>query len=488
MYARHLLVFGSSLLAIAAHPQAPLVPASPTQLTIYNGDFAVARTMIDLDLKAGVTEVVTTQVTRALEPDSVMLRDPTGRNLFRVTEQSYDAAVINQATLLKKFEGQELDFERSPGTDGKPPVIVRGRVLRAGGENNTQPLIEVDGHMQFQLPGLPLFPPATNGALLAPTLRWKIESAKPAHMKAELAYVTRQLSWEATYNVIAFEATGGSDVEKADLTGWVTIKNQSGTDFPDAGIKLVAGDVAKLSEPQPPLTLRAMVQSEPVPSQVTQQAVGDVHLYDLHQTVSLADGAVKQVQFLTAPGIELMRTYVYESGERERPDFANDQFNADRTFGLTDDTSVAVKEEFENSAANHLGIPLPSGRMRIYRREQDGQLVFSGEAVVPHTASQAMVSLTTGDAFDVKGRRTQTDFRVDNSKREADESFEIKLTNQKAQAVRVQVIERMNRSQEWEIRSKSGPFTKVDSNTVQFPVEVPAKGNATLTYTVHYSW
>ncbi len=486
MYARLLLALGSSLLATAAHAQAPVAPA--TQLTIYNGDFAVARTMIDLDLKAGVTEVLTTQVTRALEPDSVMLRDPTGRNLFRVTEQSYDAAVINQAALLKKFEGQELDFERTSGTDGRPPVIVHGRVLRAGGENNTQPLIEVDGHMQFQLPGLPLFSPATNGSLLAPTLRWKIESAKPAHIKAELAYVTRQLSWEATYNVIAFEATGGSDAEKADLTGWVTIKNQSGTDFPDAEIKLVAGDMAKLPEPQQPRTFRAMVQSEPVPSQVTQQAVGDFHLYDLPQRVSLADGAVKQVQFLTAPGVALMRTYVYESGDRERPYFANGQFNADRNFGLTDDTSVAVKQEFENSAANHLGVPLPGGRMRIYQREQDGQLVFSGEAVVPRTASQAMVSLTTGNAFDVKGKRTQTDFRVDNNKRQADESFEIKLTNQKPQTVRVEVIERMNRSQQWEIRSKSGPFTKVDSNTVQFPVEVPAKGDATLTYTVHYSW
>ena len=225
----HLPAFGQSNTSVPA--------ATPTQLTIYNGDFAVARTSVPLDLRSGITEALTTDVTSQLEPDSVVLRDPAGQHPFRIVEQNYDAGVVNQAWMLKKFEGKVLDFRvRGPFTavtdSGEvktvPEEVVQARVVRAGDD----PLIEVNGHLQFQLPGTPIFPATTDGLLLKPTLRWQIESPKAERFNAELDYITHGMSWQSTYNVVVPESAASVATEKADVLGWVTIQNNSGTDFP----------------------------------------------------------------------------------------------------------------------------------------------------------------------------------------------------------------------------------------------------------------
>jgi hypothetical protein len=163
--------------------------AAPTKLTIYNQDFAVARTTVTLDLHAGTNEVLTTNVTSQLEPDSVVLRDPSGRNLIQVLEQNYDAAVVTQEWLLEKYEGKTIDFQTYgmqviETTTGErrtlPATTVKGRIIRAG----NQPLIEVGGNMQFQLPGMPLFPATTDGLLLKPTLRWQIGRRRRSFLRS----------------------------------------------------------------------------------------------------------------------------------------------------------------------------------------------------------------------------------------------------------------------------------------------------------------
>jgi hypothetical protein len=226
-------------------------PDAATQLTIYNQDFAVARTTVPLDLHSGETEVLTTRVTSMLEPDSVILRDPAGRHSFKVMEQDYDAAVVTQQWMLQKYEGQIIDFEVQTGGGVDPATgmprppqqqLIKGRIVRAG----SQPLIEVDGHLQFILPGLPVFPAATDGLLLKPTLRWQIESAKAAQFPAELDYITRGMGWQATYNVVVPESANVTGPELADILGWVTINNTSGSDFEKASLQLMAGDVAKI--------------------------------------------------------------------------------------------------------------------------------------------------------------------------------------------------------------------------------------------------
>jgi hypothetical protein len=480
----------------------------PTQLTIYNDDFAVARTSIPLDLRAGESEVSTTDVTRQLEPDSVILRDPTGRHNFRIAEQNYDAAVVSQEWMLEKYEGQTIDFQpyangqffngmnAGVSTAGLPPP-VKGKIIRAG----NQPLIEVDGHLQFGLPGLPLFPASTNGLLLKPTLRWQIASDRAAQFPAELDYITRGLAWQATYNVVVPETTDPSSNEKAELVGWVTLANNSGTDFPKATIQLMAGDVAKIQD----LDVRqrqmaysgvAMMAAAPMggPIGVTQKPFDDFHLYDLHRTVSLRNGETKQLQFLDVPNVTVARSYQFEGSHALQNNNYPGYHNSSRVLGPAGDVHVDVIEEITNSEANHLGMPLPAGRLRLYRQEASGrqetsgQMQFIGESMISHTPADRTIRMVSGRSFDVTAEQRQTDFHVNEQGHFLDETFEIKLHNAKASAATVHVVEHMNRSDNWDITAKSTDFTKKDSSTIDFPVQVPAKGGATLTYAVHYTW
>jgi hypothetical protein len=492
-------LFAASI-AGAQQPAEPEPPA--TSLTIYNQNFAVARTMLNLDLRSGINNVETNQVTNQLEPDSVVLRDlanSSGKasSSFRILEQNYEAAVVTQDFLLQKYEGKTIEFELSPGTN------VEGKIIRApsmhqslnGGFEQTPALIEVKGQMQFQLPGMPLFPASTDGLLLKPALRWQIESDKPQKVDAELAYITNGLDWEATYNVVAQSGgAAGQGAEKANMVGWVTIKNDSGADFPRANIKLMAGDVARIQPPQNGRMFATGAMSEAVmvnaDNVVTQKPFDDFHLYDLHRTVSLADGEIKQVQFLDSPSVAVERGYIYDgAGGDDQGNYFNGGVNMDQNFRVGDlNQKVAIVEEIKNTEANHLGIPLPAGRLRFYRRDADGQVEFVGESVINHTPAQDTVKVTTGSAFDVKGARRQTDFAIDNQHRTIYESFEIKLTNQKAEAVNVKVLEHLYRCNNWNLEEKSADFTKLDSHTIEFPVDVPAQGSTTVTYKVKYTW
>jgi len=362
----------------------------------------------------------------------------------------------------------------------------------------SQPLIEVNGKMQFQLPGIPLFPATTDGLLLKPTLRWQIDSAKAQKLSAELAYITGGLNWEATYNVVtagsAEDAAASTPDEKADVLGWVTIVNRTGSDFPQARIKLMAGDVAKI-QPR-----RGMAQefdriqlaaAMPNNGQVTQKSFDDYHLYDLNRVVSLNDGETKQVQFLDASGVTVTRSYLYDGADQNRQPatYYGGQFIQQQNYGLSSaNTKVQIQQEIKNTEANHLGIPLPAGRVRLYRRDADGQMEFIGESTIDHTPTEDTVKVTSGSAFDVKGSRKQTNFYIDNGRRELDEYFEIKLTNQKSVPVTVNVLEHLYRGDNWEILQKSADFTKLDSHTIQFPVQVAAKGEANVTYSVRYTW
>jgi hypothetical protein len=469
---------GVTLIAISAGFAGAQQPAaSATKLTIYNEDFAVARTTVPLNLKPGVNEVTTTSVTSQLEPDSVVLRDPESHNPIQVLEQNYDSAVVTQGWLLEKYEGQTIDFKVGgtwtsllPTGEQKivPPTIVQGKIVRAGND----PLIEVDGKLQFQLPGTPLFPAATDGLMLKPTLRWRIDARKAASFPAELDYITRGMKWQATYNVLIPASEDTTGPEKADVLGWVTIDNHTGTDFPEATIQLMAGNVAKIQQ----VRMRQYEYAAKVNAsagmmlaapQVTQKAFDEFHLYDLHRTVALKNGETKQVQFLEASNVTVQRRFELDGSNEDTP------------------TQVAIVEKIKNSEVNHLGMPIPAGRLRVYRRDTDGQVQFVGESMIDHTPSEEEINVVTGKAFDVTGKRRQTEQH--GSAHSSDQSFEIKLSNQKAQSAIVHVIEHMDR-ENWKITAKSTDFTKKDASTIDFPVTVPAKGEATLTYSVHYNW
>ena len=286
MNAKHTL---SLLLLLTAMP----LYAEPA-LTVYNQNFAVVRETVPLDLKAGVSESRYSDMVSQLEPDSVILRDPSGKAKFQILEQNYRNDPVTQALLLSLFEGKSIDFFiKEPN---KPDATVQGKIIRSGYKTNTQPVIEVNGKLQFSLPGLPIFPSLGDDTVLNPTLTWKIESTAAAKFDAELAYVTGGFTWEADYNIVSPEK--GNVV---DLVGWVTIKNQSGKTFKDARVKLMAGEVNKIQPPQLEArrgyAMKAMAAAADMAAPVSEKAFDEFHLYSLANKTTLRDQETKQVEF-----------------------------------------------------------------------------------------------------------------------------------------------------------------------------------------------
>ncbi|HEY6348274.1 MAG TPA: DUF4139 domain-containing protein [Candidatus Angelobacter sp.] len=485
--------------------------AEQPALTIYNANFAVVRQNIPLDLKAGTNRVSFTDATAHIEPDSVILRDPTGRRTLQILEQNYRNDPVSQELLLSLNEGKTIDFQvdHVDAQGQKHTEIVQGKIIRSGyvphdsamgqydqqyqlqqaayARETSQPIIEVNGKLQFTLPGLPLFPTLGQDTILKPALNWVLQTDRGGNSTAELSYVTGGMSWHADYNIMS--PPKGDTLE---LVGWVTIDNQSGKEFDNARIKLMAGDVNKVT---PEVRSYAYLSTNGAADSVVQppvseKAFDEYHLYTLERSTTLHDRETKQVEFVAAGGIKSQRLYVYSGAAIDnRYGYYNyDQIRNDQNYGTQSNPKVWVMQEFKNSKANNLGMPLPKGRMRFYRRDDDGQVEFTGENTIDHTPADETVRVKTGNAFDIVGERKRANYRIDANRRFLDESFEIKVRNHKKEAVEVRVVERLYRWTNWEIQQKSDDYNKLDSQSVEFRVQVPPDGEKVVTYTVHYSW
>jgi hypothetical protein len=479
--------------------------AAEPQLTIYNQNFAVVRVLIPLDLKPGENRIQFTDTTAYLEPDSVILRDPTGARVLQILEQNYRGDPVSQQRLLSLYEGKTLDFlvQRGEHTETAQGKIIRsgyippwpnapyGNPYAGNTPGMEQPIIEVDGKLRFELPGTPLFPTLTDDTVLKPTINWVLMTDKPGEVNAEFSYVTGQMDWNADYNLVAPE-----EGDHLDMVGWVTIHNRTGKTFDGARIKLMAGSVNKI---QPAMADRfgtvggALAMASPgiYPGQVSEKTFEEYHLYELHRPTTLHDQESKQVEFVRAAGIKSERLYVYDGMKLDQNQyrgwgFENIRMNSE--YGTQSNPDVAVMREFSNSEANHLGMPLPAGRLRFYRQDTDGHLEFTGENEIKHTPSDETIRVFTGNAFDIKGERRRTDYHSDVGRRMVDESFEIKLRNHKKEPVVVRVVEHLYRGATWEITEKSATYLKTDAQTIEFQVQVPPDGEKSVTYTAHYTW
>jgi hypothetical protein len=223
---------------------------------------------------------------------------------------------------------------------------------------------------------------------------------------------------------------------------------------------------------------------------VTEKTFDEYHLYTLEHATTLHDRETKQVEMVRAAGIQSKAVYVYD-GLKIDPNYQNwplETIRQQESYGTLSNPKVWVMQEFKNSTDNHLGMPLPMGRVRFYRRDEDGQLEFTGENNIDHTPKDETLRLYTGNAFDITGERSRTDYRADFNARWLDESFEIKLRNHKTEAIEVRVVEHLYRWTNWDILKNSGGFKKLDSKTAEFLVQIPAGGEKTVAYQVHYSW
>ncbi|MEI8288927.1 MAG: hypothetical protein WCH99_05595 [Verrucomicrobiota bacterium] len=474
------------LLAIAAASALP-GQAEPA-LTIYNQNFAVVRDSVPLDLKAGANSVRYAGATAQVEPDSVILRDPAGKRSLQILEQNYRNDPVSQDLLLSLFEGQTVDFEKLRLKDNtQTRELIPGKIIRSGyipGGGSQQPIIEVNGKLQFFLPGQPLFASLGDDTILKPAFNWLLQSDKSGKFDAEVGYVTGGFDWSASYNLVSPEKG-----DLVDIVGWITMNNNSGKTFENARIKLLAGDVNKIQPARHELgMMRAKAMNfamDAAAPAVTEKAFDEFHLYSIGRATTLHDRETKQVEFVHAENMLAPTIYVYDGATGYR--FYG--LNYDQGYGQSDNKKIIVLREFKNAETNQLGIALPAGKLRFYRRDSDGQLQFVGENTIDHTPRNETVRVTTGNAFDLVGERKQTNFRVDRGDKWIDETFEIKLRNRKkTDAVEIRVVEHLYRWSNWSITGSSDKFEKKDAQTIEFRIPVKPDEEKVVTYTVHYSW
>ncbi len=468
---------------------AALLPATPLaadpSLTIYNQNFAVVRDTVPLDLKAGVTEARFSGMTAQAETDSVILRDPSGKVKFQILEQAYRNDPVSSGLMLQLNEGKTIDFYvREPN---KPDRTVQGKIVRSGynpgGRQASQPIIEVDGQLRFSLPGEPVFPALGDDTILNPTLTWTINTPDAAKFDGELAYVTGGLSWQSDYNIIA--ADKGDTI---DIVGWVTFKNQSGTSFQQAKVKLMAGDVNKVQPQQQSnrMMMKGRAMADEMEGAVTEKAFDEFHLYTIGRPVTLRDQETKQVEFVRGTGVKAPKIFVYDGATMNYGVW--NYFRGEGDYRIPTNKKVWTLREFKNSKENNLGMALPKGRLRFYSRDDDGSLQFTGENNIDHTPNDETVRVYLGNSFDLVGERRRTAYKVDSTNKWVDETFEMKLRNHKKDAVEIRVVEHLNRFDNWEIKQKSDEFRSLDSHTIEFPVTVKPDEEKIVTYQVHYSW
>ena len=459
-----------ALLLLAASVSYAADPA----LTIYNGGYAVVRETLPIDLKAGVNQVSFAGVTAQVEADSVILRDIKGKAEFQVLEQSYRNDPVSQAMLLSLFEGKTLEFNRRE--TNKPDRVIVGKVIRSGfvpGGNFVEPIIEVDGKLQFSVPGEPIFPSLGDDNVLKPTLNWKLNSASSGKIDAEVAYLSRGFTWEASYNLVAPEKG-----DTVDIVGWVTMNNQSGMLFNDAKIKLMAGDVHRVEENVPiPFTAAAkgrgmMAVADAV---VTEKSFDEFHLYTLGNPVTLRDKETKQVEFVRATGVKAERIYVYEGGGYSRR-------------GSSAAGKVQVFREFKNAEANKLGLALPKGKLRSYSQDDDRQVEFVGENAIDRTPKNEVIRVFTGNSFDLVGQRRLVSQTENSSEHVATQTIEVKVRNRKKEPVEIRVVEHANRGGNWTLTAQSQPHEKKDATTFEFLVALKPAEEKVITYTIRYTW
>jgi hypothetical protein len=402
-------------------------------------------------MRPGRFELRYADVAAQLDPTSVHLV-PAGADRFRVLEQNFQYDLVSGDRLL------ERTLESPIQVVGKDGGLVEGKLLSFDGATlalETRDGIQVVNRAEVRSLSVPSLP---GGLISRPTLAWLIEGAGAGDRRTRLSYLTSGLSWHAEYvAVVNPQDTGLS------LAGWVSIENHSGATYPDARLKVVAGDINRIRRVVP--MTRGLVQEDmmaaPAP-QFEERALFEYHLYDLQRRTTLADRETKQISLFEPARVgNVEKKYTFDA----------------QRLG----SKVAVSLEFQNAKSAGLGLPLPAGKVRIYKEDTDGTEQFVGEDQIDHTPQDEKVRLAVGKAFDVVVERAQTAFRRI-SDRVTESALEISVRNRKPEAVTVVVVE--HPTGDWEITQQSHPFDKKDAFTIEFPVKVPAGGEVKVTYTV----
>ena len=393
-----------------------------------------------------------------IKPDTVLFSDLTDPKAF-VVEQNYEYDIVNLEKILEKYMDKVIMVY------AKDNNSFTGKLLSY--KNNTIVLeregkiVALKNAVRFSFPKLP------EGLLTKPTLVWKLYAEKEGMHKTKTSYLTKGLSWEASY-----VADVSADGNRAELTGWVTIKNNSGTGYPDADLKLVAGKLHIVKPAERYYGYKYAREAMPTPSakQFAEEALFEYHMYTLERKTDIKNNETKQISLLKATGIPLRKEYVFE--------------DSGYYWNRKTDSRVKVIVSFGNSAVNNLGIPLPAGIVRVYKKDSQGKLQFIGEDSIAHTPKNEKVRLFLGYAFDIVAeKKTAYTEKIGDKCRRT--TYEVNLRNHKGKG-NITVVQKAYG--ENEVIKSNYKYKKKDAYTYEFKVSVKADGKATLTYTIMSCW
>jgi hypothetical protein len=430
-------------------------------ITIYNQDFGLVKDVRDLTLTTGVHNLWFEGVAALIDPASVSIRSLNAPDKLHVLEQNFEYDLISPRKLMEKYVGQTVELIRT--IDDKDVTSSARLIGTEGGY-----VYEMDGKIAISPPGRVVLPALPEGLISKPSLVWLLENNRKNHT-VEASYLTSGIGWKADYVAVL-----AKDDDKLDLSGWVTINNTSGTTYENATLKLVAGDVNRVQPRQMADRPEAMyVRGAAKAQEFEEESFFEYHLYTLGRETTVGNNQTKQVSLLGAEDVNVKKTYVYAS---------NPRYYFSQIQGPMSDTKVGVYVSLENSEVNHMGMPLPKGTVRLYKKDSSGALQFIGEDLIDHTPKDEKIRLKMGDAFDIVAERIQTDYKVLSSGHLYESAYKVTIRNHKEEDVVVSVVERLYG--DWEVLQSSHSFEKESQSTIRFDIPVKRDQAAELTYTV----
>lgn len=442
--------------------------------------YAVVKEWRKINLNKGQNTLRFQDVAATIDATTVHFKSLTDPDNTYVIEQNYKYDLVNEDKILQKYIDKKVDFTvlTQTMTGILLSVSPSGLIVRTNDEKYPIQVIDRSQVRKFRaLPG---------GLITKPTLVWLIDAVKAGQHLAKVTYQASNITWNSDYTLVIAQ-----NDKSIDLSGWVTINNNTGTAFNNAELKLVAGDVHRVARPGEPLY--PGVQSEMKRSKARDEAgfaeksFFEYHLYTLGRRTSIPNASMKQLElFNPVDNVPSQKVFVYNGAKGM---YYYGLLNTDNNFGMTSNKKVDIYLEFDNKKELGLGIPLPAGKVRVYKKDEaDGSLEFIGEDAIDHTPKDEKVRLMMGNAFDIVGERVRTDFKINHDQDWMIESFEIKVRNHKEEDIEVLVKEGLYRWVNWEITQTTDDYKKLDAHNIHFPVKIPKGEEKVIKYTVKYTW
>ena len=439
-------------------------------VTIYNEQLALVKDSRKIKLDNGFNRLAFREVSAQMRPETALLRSINHPNGFYLIEQNFDFDLLTPQKLLEKYVGKKVRVVRTHPTSGEERT-EEAEVLSV----NNGVVLRIGNRIETGYPGRIIYDEVPENLRDRPTLVISLESGTSNEQDLQLSYLTGGLTWKADYVAELDESD-----RFVDLTGWVTLTNNSGATYKNAKLQLVAGDVNQVRQEmnfrQRDMMGRANIAKAAAPAMV-EEGLFEYHLYTLQRPTTISNNQTKQVSLLSATKIPIIKQFLLRG---------QDYYYRSSYGQIGQKLKVGVFVEFENKETSNLGMPLPKGVVRVYKNDQSGNAQFVGEDRIDHTPKNEEVKLKLGDAFDVTADKKQTNFKkataIGKYNYVHTASFEIVLKNAKAEEVVVLVREPI--PGDWKMQKENHEHEKVSSSTAEWKIKVPAEGKATLNYEV----